>query len=197
VSSRGQRHDSQRDALTQWLKAHGTDPAKVGWYVDTESGRKMARPELDRLNADVFSGAVRTVVVFKIDRIARRLRDGLNLLCDWADRGVRFVSVGQQIDLSGTVGRMVAALMLGLAEIEWEHRRDRQAAGIAAAKRRGVYEGKGRPKGATKRGKAKRYPERARALRAKGNSVPEIARALDVSPRTVFRYLGAAAGGER
>ena len=63
------------------------------------------------------------MVVFKVDRIARRLREGLDLLCDWCERGVRVVAVTQQVDVSGTMGRMVAALMLGLAEIEWEYRR--------------------------------------------------------------------------
>lgn len=185
VSSKDQRHDSQREVIEQWLTANGTDPAAVEWYVDVESGRKMTRPAFDRLQAAIFSGVVRTVVVYKVDRIARRLREGLNLLCDWCDRGVRFVSVTQQVDVSGTLGRMVAALMLGLAEMEWEYRRDRQAAGIAAAKKRGVYEGKGRKPGTTKA-----RPERARELSARGLTAPEIAEALGTSVRTVFRYLG-------
>jgi DNA invertase Pin-like site-specific DNA recombinase len=82
------------------------------------------------------------------------------------------------------MGRMIAALMLGLAEIEWEYRRDRQAAGIAVAKRDGVY--RGRQPGTTKG-----QPNRARELQAKGLTAPEIAQALGVSPRTVFRYLQA------
>ena len=94
----------------------------------------MSRPEFGRLRRDNFAGYVKTVVVFRVDRIARRLREGLDLLCDWCERGVRVVSVTQQVDVSGTMGRMVAALMLGLAEIEWEYRRDRQAAGIAVAR---------------------------------------------------------------
>jgi DNA invertase Pin-like site-specific DNA recombinase len=54
----------------------------------------------------------------------------------------------QQIDLNGAVGRMIAALLLGLAEIEMEYRAERQAAGIEVAKRKGVYRGgrKARPK---------------------------------------------------
>jgi DNA invertase Pin-like site-specific DNA recombinase len=71
-------------------------------------------------------------------------REGLNLLCDWCDRGIRFVSVTQQVDVSGSMGRIVAALMLGLAEIEGEYRRERQAAGIAVARRNGVYSKSGK-----------------------------------------------------
>ncbi len=43
-----------------------------------------------------------------LDRLSRRQRDGINLLADWCERGVRVVAVTQQIDLSGSVGRMVA-----------------------------------------------------------------------------------------
>jgi DNA invertase Pin-like site-specific DNA recombinase len=187
VSSKDQKTDSQRDVIARWLEANGIDPESVAWYVDVESGRKMTRPEFDRLRADIFAGTVRTVVVFKLDRLARRLREGLDILCDWCERGVRVVSVTQQVDVAGAFGRMVAALMLGLAEIEWEYRRDRQAAGIAVAKRSGVY--RGRQPGTTK---AK--PARALELRAKGLAAPEIATALGISERTVFRYLDQAGG---
>lgn len=183
VSSKDQRHDAQRDVIARWLESNGIDPGAVAWYVDVESGRKMDRPELDRLKADVFRGAVRTVIVYKVDRLARRLRDGLNLLCDWSDRGCRFVSVTQQIDVSGTMGRMVAALLLGLAEIEWEYRRERQTAGIAVARKAGTYKGR-------KPGSTKAKPARAAELAGKGLSAGEIAEYLQVSERTVWRYLG-------
>ena len=66
----------------------------------------------------------------------------MNLLADWCERGLKIVVVTQRIELNGAVGRMIAAVMLGLAEIELEFRSERQAAGIKAAKRRGVYIGR-------------------------------------------------------
>jgi DNA invertase Pin-like site-specific DNA recombinase len=90
--------------------------------------------------------------------------------------------VTQQIDLSGPVGRMVASVLFGLAEIEWEYRRERQAAGIAVAKAQGVYHGR-------QQGTTKALPQRAATLRQRGLTVLEIATALGVSERTVFRYL--------
>ena len=99
---------------------------------------------------------------------------------------MRVVSVTQLIDLRGAVGRMVASVLFGIAEIELEYRRERQAAGIRVAKKRGVYRGR-------KSGTTKATPTRARELRDRGLSAAEIANALDVSSRTVFRYLGAAA----
>ena len=96
----------------------------------------------------IFTGTIRTVVVWKLDRISRRQREGVNLLADWCERGVRVVVITQQLDLSGAVGRLVASVLFGLAEIEQEYRRERQAAGIAVAKRKGRYHG--RAKGTTK-----------------------------------------------
>jgi DNA invertase Pin-like site-specific DNA recombinase len=156
--------------------------SRVQWFEDTETGRTLRRPAFEQLQQAIFSGSVKTVVVWKLDRLSRRQHEGVNLLAEWCDRGVRVVVVTQQIDLSGTVGRLVASVLFGLAEIEQEYRRERQAAGIAVAKRRGIY--RGRAKGTTK---AK--PARARALRARGLDAAEIANALHVSLRTVFRYL--------
>ncbi len=91
-------------------------------------------------------------------------------------------SITQQIELNGAVGRMIAALMLGLAEIELEFRAERQRAGIEVAKKRGVYTGR-------KRGTTKAKPERARELWGRGLKTKEIAEALGASQRTVQRYL--------
>ena len=121
--------------------------------------------------------------MWKLDRLTRRQQDGINLLAEWCRQNVRVVAVTQQIDLSGPVGRMVASVLFGLAEIEWEYRRERQAAGIAVAKAQGVYHG--RQKGTTKA-----QPQRAQTLRQRGLTVVEIATALGISERTAFRYLG-------
>ena len=98
---------------------------------------------------------------------------------------VTSIVVTQQIELNGPVGRMIAAVMLGLAEIELEFRRERQAAGIEVAKKNGAF--RGRAKGTTK-GK----PQRARQLRKQGLTAAEIANAMNTSERTVWRYLGKA-----
>jgi DNA invertase Pin-like site-specific DNA recombinase len=182
VSSRKQKSDSQRAEITKWFKGNGIDMKQVRWYEDKESGKSLARPAFDQLQADIFSGKIKTVVVWKLDRLSRRLRDGINLLGDWFDRGLRFISVTQQIELNGAVGRMIAALMFGLAEIEREHIRERQAAGIALAKKRRIYTGR-------QQGTTKKKPARAIELRQKGLQINEISEAMDVSVRTVHRYL--------
>ncbi len=183
VSTIGQNEAGQRAEIERWLVGNGIDPATVVWYIDKgKSGDSLKRPAFERLQAAIFAGEIKTVVVYKLDRLSRRLREGLDVLCDWCDRGLRVVSVTQQIDFNGTVGKMLAAVLLGIAEMEQETRRERQAAGIAIAKREGIYKGR-------KAGTTKASPERARALLAKGNDVGEIACALGTSERTVRRYL--------
>src|SRR3954453_14679694 len=144
VSSVRQKTDSQKPEIRRWLQGNGVDPSTVEWFEDKETGRTLRRPAFDRLQKGIFAGAVKTVVVWKLDRLSRRQRDGVNLLADWCERGVRVVVVTQQVDLSGAVGRMVASVLFGLAEIESEYRRERQAAGIDVAKERGIYRGRQR-----------------------------------------------------
>src|SRR5262245_1237408 len=134
----------------------------------------MARPALQSLQKAIFDGSIKTVVVWKLDRLARNFRDGVEIVCDWCQKGIRVVSVTQQIDLDGAVGRMVAGVLFAIAEIELQHIRERQAIGIAVAKKKGVYTG--RVPGTTK---AK--PERARALKKQGLTSKEIAASLQVS----------------
>jgi DNA invertase Pin-like site-specific DNA recombinase len=182
VSSSTQKSDSQHAEIRRWLRAHGHDLETVQWFEDTETGATLTRSGLIGLQEAIFAGTVKTVVVWKLDRIARSMREGINTLSRWCELGVRVVSITQQIDLSGTVGHLVAGVLFAIAEIELQHVKERQAAGIAAARQRGVY--KGRKPGATK---AK--PQRARELRDKGMTLPEIAQALTVDKRTVSRYL--------
>jgi DNA invertase Pin-like site-specific DNA recombinase len=164
VSSARQRTDSQKPEIGRWLQGNGIDPSAVEWFEDKESGQTLKRPAFDRLREAVFAGRVKTVVVWKLDRISRRQRDGADLLADWCERGVRVVAVTQQIDLSGAVGRMVASVLFGLA------------------RGRGVYRGR-------QRGTTKALPCRAQELRSRGLTVQEIATALGISRRTAFRYL--------
>jgi DNA invertase Pin-like site-specific DNA recombinase len=182
VSSPQQKNDSQKAEIMRWLKRNDFEQSSVTWFEDTERGKTLKRPGLARLRKSIFDGSVKTIVVWKIDRLSRNQRDGINLLADWCERGVRVVSVTQQIDLNGAVGRTVASVLFGLAEIESEYRRERQSAGISVARSRGVYSG--RQKGTTK---AK--PPRAQELRRRGLTVAEVANALAVSERTAFRYL--------
>ena len=120
--------------------------------------------------------------MWKLDRLARNLKEGVNVLADWCQRGVRVIAITQQIDLSGPVGHLIASLLFGIAEIELQHVKERQAIGIALAKKNGVYTGR-------KFGTTKAKPSRARTLKKQGLTIAEIAKALGVKQRTVYHYL--------
>ncbi len=182
TSTTRQKNDSQIAEIEKWLAAHGHDLAQVQWFIDQESGKTLKRPQFERLQKAIFNGEIKTVVIWKLDRLSRRLRDGVNVL-------VRLVRKGHShrrcyaTDRTRRAGRQNDRRpLLGLAEIELEYRHERQMAGIEVARKKGVF--LGRQKGTTK-GK----PDRAWELRANGLRVQEIAQALGTSERTVQRYL--------
>ena len=111
------------------------------------------------------------VAVWKLDRLTRNLKEGANVLADWCQRGVRVIAVTQQIDLSGSVGQVIASLLFGVAEIELQHAEERQAWDRPGQKTRCVYR------------------TTARALKKQGLAIGEIAKALGVKERTVCFYL--------
>ena len=179
VSTVGQNEAGQLAEIDKWFAGHDLTAT---YYIDRESGDTLDRPEFARLQADIFAGQIKTVVVWKLDRLSRSLQDGINTLCDWLNQGVRLVSVTQQLDFSGPAGKMIAAVLFAVAEMEQGTRRERQAVGIANAKAKGKYQGR-------KAGTLKADATRARELQAKGLSGNEIAQALGVSRRSVCRYL--------
>jgi len=184
VSTASQNESSQKREIERWLDGNSVDRSKCKWYIDKATGDNLDRPEFARLSRDIFNGQVATVVLWKLDRLSRSLKDGINVLCDWCERGIRVVSVTQQIDFNGAVGKLIASVLFAVASMEQETRRERQAAGIAAAKERGVY--KGRRKGATKAGID---TARTLTLRENGLTQAEIAQTMGVSLSSVRRYL--------
>jgi DNA invertase Pin-like site-specific DNA recombinase len=179
-SPKGQKTDSQRAELDAWLKRHRIKA--VQWFEDRDSATNMQREAFRELQAAIFAGKITTVIVWKLDRLARSLKEGVNVLADWCKRGVRVIAVTQQVDLTGPVGHLIASLLFGIAEMELQHSKERQAIGITLAKKRGVYTGR-------KPGTTKATPARAHALKKQGLMVSEIAAALGVKQRSVYNYL--------
>jgi DNA invertase Pin-like site-specific DNA recombinase len=188
VSTGRQKDASQEHEVRQYLTAHGiTD---IMFYRDTMTGSSMDRPELNRLQKDIFAGRVASVVVQRLDRLGRRMLGGINLLAEWCERGIRVVSVTQQLDLGGPVGKLIAAVLLAVAEMELEVIRERTRAGMAAAKARGVRLGR-RPGTKARWSLAKRVvdPQLARSLRSQGASVADIATKFGSSRGAVYAAL--------
>ncbi len=115
VSTAEQNEASQVREIKRWLAGNGVAPDHAVWYVDKSTGDNLQRPEYERLQKDVFVGKVATVVVWKLDRLSRSMKDGINVLADWCDRGLRVVSVTQQIDFAGTMDRTSRSVHLPLS----------------------------------------------------------------------------------
>ena len=183
VSTVSQNLEGQEAEIKRWI-AGNADGEQVRWFVDKATGTNIDRSGFKALQAAIFNGEVKTVVIYKLDRLSRSVKDGINTISDWTERGVRLVVTSQQIDLSGAVGRMIASVLLAVGEMENETRKERQQAGIAVAKERGVYKGR-------KRGTTKANDTRAIDLHRQGLKPGEIATALGVSRTTVWRYIQA------
>lgn len=179
VSTFGQNQESQVKELEAYCLAHGMTPV---FFIDKATGTNLQRPAFEELEAELFHGCFDTVVVYKIDRLSRSLQDGITVLSQWLSKGIRLISTSQRFDFSGPVGKLMASLLLGIAEMENELRRERQAAGIANAKQKGIY--KGRKQGATKAN-----PARAAKLRSEGKKLQEIALIMGMGISSVQRYL--------
>ena len=153
----------------------------IGEYVDEgHSGSKDCRPALNELMADAAKGCVDTVACWRFDRFARSVRHLVIALDEFRARGVDFVSLHDGIDTSTPAGRFTFHVIAAVAELERELIRERTRAGIAAARRRGKHPGRPRV-----------YVDvrRARALRAQGRSLREVAALLGVAATTLRRAL--------
>ncbi len=146
------------------------------------SGTKRAgRAELETLLAFLRPGD--TLVVTRIDRLARSMKDLQDIVHDLKERGVALRATEQPIDTSSAAGKAFLDMLGVFAEFETYLRRERQMEGLAEAKARGVYAGNGRK--ATVDGEAVRH------LQAEWKRPTEIARELGISRASVYRYLDA------
>jgi len=148
-------------------------------FRETGSGTSRQRPELQRLLDHLRSGD--TVVVWKLDRVARSTRDLLEIMDTLREAGARFRSLSEPwADTTTHAGKMIMTVFAGIAEFERDLIRERTAAGRAAAKQRGVRFGRPR--------KLNTAQEKlARRLMAEGKGVKEIALTFRVHPTTIYR----------
>ena len=136
--------ETQRDVCSAYIKSQ----AHRGWreiatrYDDLgQSGGTLERPAMQQLVRDVEHGAVDVVVLYKIDRLTRSLRDFMRLLDLFERHGVSFVSITQAFDTSDTLGRLVLNILLTFAQFEREMHADRIRDKQMAMRRRGLWTG--------------------------------------------------------
>ncbi len=144
---------------------------------------REGRKELDTLLEFLRPGD--TLVVTRVDRLARSVADLQDIVRDLKQRGVSLKATEQPIDTSTAAGKAFLDMLGVFAEFETNLRRERQMEGIAKAKAQGVYKGR----------KPSIDREQVASLKAEGLGATAIAERLDIGRASVYRALADADAG--
>ena len=184
--------DKDQDPETQLMPLRDFCSAQ-GWevyreYVDHASAVDIShRTAWRELMDDAAKRKFKAVVVFKLDRAFRSVRDMHNTLSVWEPLGVDFRSIREGFDASSALGRLLMNLLASLAEFELELIRERVKAGMDRARRQGKRIG--RPRVIDKRG----FKTRCKAVLARLNSGElsrrKAAKELGIGYATLKRLL--------
>ncbi|MBT1173915.1 recombinase family protein [Bifidobacterium sp. MA2] len=173
ISTAGQSADLQIDALER----AGCDRV----FVDTASGVKAHRPELDHMIELLREGDV--VVVWRLDRLGRSMQNLVALMNRFQEMGVGFVSLTESIDTTTPGGMLTFNLFAALSQFERDLISERTKAGLEAARARGRRGGRPAKVG------GKDVREIRRLYDSRILTVKQIADLMHVSRSTVYRVL--------
>lgn len=134
VSTTDQNADRQMDALKKY------DIEK--WYIEKESAKDTERPEFKKMREFVRNGDI--VYIHDYSRLARNVKDLLEIVDEFEKKGVQLVNVKESIDTGKPYGKMVLTILGAIYEFERACILERQREGIESAKRRGAYARNGR-----------------------------------------------------
>jgi DNA invertase Pin-like site-specific DNA recombinase len=176
--ARVSKGDEQSNALqAKALKAAGCRRL----FEEAASGGRWDRPELHRMLEQLREGD--TVVVWKLDRLSRSLKDVLHIMERIAEAGAGFRSVTENIDTTTPAGRMMMQMVGSFAEFERAMIRERTSAGLAAARAEGRVGGRRK-----KLNDVKRW-EIAESVITGRKSAADMARLYNISQPTVSRIV--------
>jgi DNA invertase Pin-like site-specific DNA recombinase len=173
VSTKDQNLDGQHDALS----AAGAERI----FADTITGTARSRPELDQMMKELRDGDI--VVVAKYDRLARSLKDLLEIVDLIQARSAGFRSIGEDIDTTTPAGRLVFHVFASIAQFERERIVERTKEGLAAARRRGRVGGRPPALSPAQKAEVKRMRDEEH------RPIPEIAALFKVSTKTIRRVV--------
>ncbi len=170
--------DQNLDAQIEKLQAAGAEVIRSEKVSGTS---RDGRDELATIMEFLRDGD--TVLVTRIDRLARSVRDLMNIVHELSERGVRVKATEQSFDTGDIYGEMTMNLLAVFADFETKLRKERQMEGIERAKERGVYKGR----------KPTIDADQVRSLKKQGMGATAIARELSIGRASVYRILNAAA----
>src|SRR6516165_1118936 len=173
-------NDQETAAQVAALKAAGCERI----YREKASGGRWDRPELHRLLDQLRKGDV--LVVWKLDRLSRSLRDVLIIMERLAEAKAGFRSLTEAIDTTTPAGRMMMQMVGAFAEFERAMLRERTKAGLDAARREGRIGGR-RPKLSPEQ-----QAEIIRLVTKGRKTAADAARLFEVHPATISRLVAQA-----
>jgi DNA invertase Pin-like site-specific DNA recombinase len=180
ISTKDQKFDLQRDALL----AAGVPERYL--YEDTASGAQQARPGLAACLKALHPGD--TLVVWKLDRVARSLLHLLEVVQDFAERQITFrvlEGLGSHLEPHTPEGKLFFSMLGAFAEFERTLIRERVIAGLRAARARGH-------KGGRREKLSPAQQRQARMMQEGKMSITEIAQTLGCARKTVYKALAQA-----
>ena len=184
VSTKQQDHRSQEPDLKRWVEAQDET---VKWYRDKATGKTMNRPGWNRLEDNIRTGKVSTIVVWRLDRLGRTVSGLSKLFDEVRERRINLVSIKDGLDLSTSAGRLMANVLASVAQYETECRGERVLAGQLVARAQGKTWGGSKP---GKRKKVTATQSKAiKRMKEDGESVSAIARAVNLSRPTIYSVL--------
>ncbi len=133
--------EAQETKLRAFVESQPGDWQIIKIYSDDASGATTDREGLQKMLRAARAGLFDTVLVYRVDRFSRRLRDLVSLLDDLADAGVAFRSATEPFDTSTPVGRMLMQMLGVFAEFEREVIIDRVIAGMERKAAKGLWTG--------------------------------------------------------
>ncbi len=173
VSMDDQNLDLQKDALK------GASCEKI--FLDEISGSTKHRPGLERALDSLREGD--TLIVWRLDRLGRSLKDLIELVAELERKGVALRSLQEAIDTTSPGGKLIFHVFGALAEFERNLIRERTQAGLAAARARGRKGGRPKSLDTEKRKMA------VKLYREGNHTVQEICRLVGVSKPTLYSYV--------
>ena len=150
-------------------------------YEDRVSGAQAKRQGLDELLKTLREGDV--VVVWRLDRLGRSLKDLLDLVEEIQNSGAQFTSLEEKIDTTSSGGKLIFHIFGAFSEFERNLIRERTFAGLEAARKRGLRGG--RPKSLGR----KQQKQLVTVYKSKKHSIAEICEMFGVSKPTLYKYL--------
>lgn len=180
VSTRSQSYEIQLEKIKDYCALK--DYNLVNVFKDKESGKDTHRPGFQRMMTLLEDNAqdVKAVIIFKLDRLGRSLRDLLNIAAFLKEKKIHLVATENDLNTMTKEGRMMFNMFGTFAEYEREMILERTAEGRAYAKEKGVKFG---------RRKKKISISEVKMRKADGVPITRIARDLKVSTRTLYNRL--------